>query len=250
MKRIWLPVLAAALLLLPAFRQAQAVDLSGAPVIRKPLDWRQGRFSLSPVLGVTVNDPYWTSMLVGASADYHILDWLAIGIDFRYAVGFTSGLLNQIEGDLADARGTGESSDEADVITVSRIDWLVTANVQMIPIRGKFILFDSFEVAYDMHFLAGVGYAGTVAFPKSSPPRQISETDGSVVPMFGAGFRFFFTRWFAVNLEFRDYLVSMVRAVPEYPKSASIPGKSFEHNLSVSLGFSFFLPTEIKHADD
>lgn len=250
MKRIWLPVLAAAMVLLPAVEQAQAVDLGGAPVIRKPLQYRKGRFSVSPVIGTTVGDPYWTSMLLGASADYHILDWLAIGIDFRYALGFTTPLLDQIESELAAAREVGEDSGEADVITVSRIDWLVTANLQLIPIYGKFSMFDALEVAYDLHFIAGVGYAGTVAFPESSPPRQIGKTDGSVVPMFGVGFRLFFTSWFAVNLEVRDYLVQMVRAVPEYPNSASIPGKSFEHNLAVSLGFSFFFPTEVRNAAD
>ncbi len=247
MKRFWLALLVVTLLL-PASAVAQTVDLSDAPVIRRPLEWRKGRFGLSPVIGVTLNDPYWTQMLVGASADYHILDWLAVGVDFRYAIGFSSALLDQIESELAQARGRGELSGEVDVVTTSRVNFLTTANVQMIPIYGKFILFESFEVAYDLHFLAGVGYARTLAYPRDDATRQIANRGGnSVVPVVGAGLRLFLNRWLALNFEFRDYFVNMVRVVPEYPTRRSTPGKSFEHNLVLSVGVSFMLPAEIGH---
>lgn len=249
MKRIWVPILALALLL-PGVVYAGGVDLSDAPVIRKPLEWRKGRFGLTPVIGMTVNDPYWTSMLVGASADYHILDWLAVGVDFRFAVGFTSGLLDEIESDLAGARGVSESAGEVDFVTTSRVHYLATANVQFIPLYGKFVMFDAVEMAYDLHLLLGVGYARTIAFPEDSGARQIDESDGSVAPVAGVGLRLFINRWFGINFEFRDYLVNMVRVVPEYSTSEGTPGKSFEHNFALSLGFTFLLPTEIGNAAD
>ncbi len=251
MKRIWVPVLALALLLPSLSYAASGDDLGDAPVIRKPLEWRKGRFGLTPVIGMTVNDPYWTSLLVGASADYHILEWLAVGVDFRYAVGFTTGLLDNIESDLARARGVGEEGGSVDLVTTSRIDWLVTANVQFIPVYGKFVAFDALEMAYDLHILLGVGYAGTVAFPEESTVRQIPDRrDGSVVPMVGVGLRFFVNRWLGINFEFRDYIVNMVRAVPEYPRGKESPGKAFEHNFALSLGFTFLLPTEIGNVAD
>ena len=250
MKRIWVTVLALALLL-PSVVLAAGVDLGDAPVIRKPLEWRKGRFGLSPVVGMTVNDPYWTSLLVGASADYHILDWLAVGVDFRYAVGFTSGLLDEIEADLASARGVPDESGSVDLVTTSRVEYLATANVQFIPLYGKFVVFDAYEMAYDLHILLGVGYAGTITFPEDGNVRQTSDQrDGSVAPMAGIGLRFFINRWFGINFEFRDYMVNMLRAVPEYPLSKEAPGKSFEHNFSLSLGFTFLLPTEIDNAAD
>lgn len=251
MKRCWVPVLAV-LLLCPMMAGAATMDdLSDAPVIRRPLEWRKGRFGLSPVIGITVTDPYWRTMTVGASADYHILEWLAVGVDFRYGVGFTTDLLDTIESGLADARGSGEEEGVADVVTVSRIDWIVDANVQLLPLYGKFVAFDALEVAYDLHVILGFGYAGTVTYPEDRPPRQVaSSTDGSIAPLFGVGARLFLNRWLAINIEFRDYLISMLRAVPEYPKGASVPGKSFEHNLELSLGVTFFLPTEIDSAKD
>lgn len=253
MKRLWLTLLAAiglALVLAPATVSARKVDLGDAPIIQKPLEWRKGRFGVSPVIGVTVGDPYWTNLMVGASGEYHILDWLAVGVDFRYAVGFTSGLLDQIERELADVRDQGESEGDADLVTTSRINWLVTANVQLIPLYGKFLLFDAWELAYDMHVIAGVGYAGTITFPEDSTTRQISSrTDGSVAPVFGAGFRLFVNSWFGLNLEFRDYLVQMVRVVPEYPAGAATPGRTFENNFEISLGFTFLFPTEIERPE-
>ena len=250
MKRLWVPLLAM-MFLFPAVASARKVDLGDAPVIRRPLEWRKGRFGVSPVIGVTVGDPYWTSMMVGASGEYHILDWLAVGLDFRYAVGFTSGLLDQIESELADARGQSQSGGEADLITTSRINWLVTANAQFVPIYGKFLLFDAWEVAYDFHLLVGVGWAGTISFPNDKAQRQLPDaTDGSIAPVAGAGFRFFVNSWFGLNLEFRDYIVQMVRVVPEYPSGQDSPGRSFENNFELSLGFMFLFPTEVDHAED
>jgi len=248
MKRLWLTLLAMiglALVLAPATVSARKVDLGGAPVIRKPLEWRKGRFGVSPVIGVTIADPYWTSLTVGASGDYHILDWLAVGVDFRYFVGFKSGLLDQIESELDAARPEGASSD----LTTSHINWLVTANVQLVPLFGKFLFFDTWEVAYDLHFLAGVGYAGTIALPDDET-RQLPATDGSVAPVFGGGFRFFVNSWLGFNLEFRDYLVQMVRVVPEYPPNVRTPGRTFTNNFEISLGITFLFPTEVEQAED
>jgi outer membrane beta-barrel protein len=247
MKRLWLTLLAMiglALVFAPATVSARKVDLGDAPVIRKPLEWRKGRFGVSPVIGVTIGDPYWTSLTVGASGDYHILDWLAVGVDFRYFVGFKSGLLDQIESELDAARPEGAASD----VTTSHLNWLVTANVQLIPLYGKFLLFDTWEVAYDFHVLAGVGYAGTIALPDDET-RQIPATDGSVAPVFGGGFRFFVNSWLGFNLEFRDYLVQMVRVVPEYPPGVSAPGRTFENNFEISLGVTFLFPTEVRQAE-
>ena len=261
MKRIWAFILVA-VLLCPALAAAAEVDLSGAPVIRRPLEWRKGRFALSPVIGVTVADPYWTTMLIGASVDYHILDWLAVGADFRYGVGFTTGLLDRIEGEITAAKAADlkavdpaaptptETEGEADVLTVERLDWLVTANVQLIPVYGKFTLFDTLEMAYDLHFFAGVGYAATKRFPEDSKVRQGAASGGGVAPMFGLGVRIFVIRWFAVNIEFRDYMVEMVRAVPRYSGGGKVPGAEFEHNLSLSMGFTFLFPTEIDNAEE
>lgn len=253
MKRLWLTLLAViglALVFAPATVSARKVDLGGAPIIRKPLEWRKGRFGVSPVIGVTVGDPYWTSLMVGASGEYHILDWLTVGVDFRYAVGFTSNLLDRIESELGAERGQGDQEGDVDIVTTSRINWLVTANVQFVPIYGKFLLFDTAELAYDLHLLAGVGYAATIAFPEASTIRQIDSTDGSVAPVFGAGVRVFINSWLGFNLEFRDYLVQMVRVVPEYPSGRSAPGRSFENNFEVSLGIMFLFPTELHQAEE
>lgn len=253
MKRLWLTLLAViglALVLAPATVSARKVDLGGAPIIQKPVEWRKGRFGVSPVIGVTVGDPYWTSLMVGASGEYHILDWLTVGVDFRYAVGFTSDLLDQIERELAAERGQTDEEDKANIVTTSRIDWLVTANVQFVPIYGKFLLFDAAELAYDLHLLAGVGYAATTAFPTDSTIRQIDSTGGSVAPVFGAGVRVFINSWLGFNLEFRDYLVQMVRVAPEYPTGRGTPGESFENNFEVSLGILFLFPTEVHRAEE
>lgn len=242
MKRVWVSILAVTLLL-PALAQAKA-DLSGAPVIRRQILWHEGRFGVSPVIGTTLADDYVQSLLVGLSADYHILEWLAVGLDFRYAIGFKTDMLKQIESELEAARPPGQSSEA----TISHIEWLVAANIQAIPLYGKFVLFDVAEVAYDFHILAGAGYAGTRILPDDATSRQLSDsTGGSEVIVFGGGFRFFMNDWLGLNLEFRDYMARMVRHVPEYPRGQEIPGKSYEHNLAISLGFTFLFPTETEH---
>ncbi|NUN16691.1 MAG: outer membrane beta-barrel domain-containing protein [Myxococcales bacterium] len=219
--------------------------LDGAPPVMGHKQWREGRVELVPRVGMTIGDRYEHHLLVGASVNYHFLDWFALGADLEYGVTFNTDLHDQIDRELkgkVDAvcpqrtEGCLSQLGVKEKIGTGSIQFLGTINAQFVPISGKIMLFGSALLRYDVHFFVGA----SLGLIREEGSIEIDSTI-TFAPMAGVGTRLFVNDWVALNLEFRDHILQFPLATDQ---SGNTLGASYHNNFSFSLGVSFMLPTE------
>ena len=181
---------------------------------------------------MTFDDPYLRDLSAGLQYCYYFTNWLGVGVDLmaHYA---------HVETGLTEEIGQKNSKPgESGAPSTSGLGILGTATVSLVPIHGKFMFLGKFPVAYDVHVFGGAGFATT----DSQKPDRIKD---SVVfsSMFGFGVRFFLSKWVAVELDARDYMMTRVLAAPHYVDN---PSAEFQHNWMVTTGVSFFFPPDLE----
>ncbi len=245
--------------------EARQVDLSEAPIIRQRNNWHKGRFEVSPAIGVTLDNLYVRSMLLGLSAEYFPTTWLGVGVDFRYGLPFNTGLADDVEGYVNRwndrernqvLQGEKDPQDQhLQEASFTHIGIIAGAHLTLIPISGKFMLFDAAQLAFDFHFLAGGGYvrvAGT---------GDLKDAD-TFYPMLGAGFRLFILDFFGISVQVRDYIVKMAETSPLGYYNVAMDEdlgrltstfvragarKEWRNNWEITFGICFQFPTELTH---
>ncbi len=209
--------------------------LKGAPAVRRLRLYREGRFEIAPVATFTLLDEYNRTILFGLRANYGITDWLSIGAWGGFgAIQSPTGLTSQIDSN-APRRGLplGNVSGDAGAGTfqksVAQIQYVAMLQLQAIPFRGKFALFQSLFGDVDFYLMAGGGVVGTqerqdcsgfVACAtqgggSAATPANTTDptrTGGSAFPLqsqtkfaptWGLGFNFYINKFISVGLEWR-----------------------------------------------
>ncbi len=233
--------------------------LSDSPPVLHQKLMRAGRFEVGPRLGVTLNDPYERNILPGLSFNYFILDWIGVGLDLQYGLSMDTQLHEQVDAGLkakweslcpAGAADQAECEAKAGLIPgrpgigTTSIQVLALANVSIIPVIGKAMLFGE-VVRYDLHLLFGAG----VATLRAEGDRTHVEDDLSLVPFAGVGFRVFLNDWISMNFEMRDLLINYHRVTDQDgSKLDAVFTNHFE--LSWSLGFVFPQVPSVTSLDD
>ena len=213
-----LATIAIVLGLFPSYAMAQ--DTSGdddeiAVVQRKPV-LRKGRVEFTPQLGWTVNDSLIQQFELGGQLNYHASEFLLFGADFGW---FDLGELGGVTDEYIDVLDKTSSSPE-----VVELKWWAGGHVGIVPIYGKFAIFDSAIVYYDLSVMLGGGYMTHVT--------GIGEETGAPGGDIGVQFRIFMNKWLALTANIHD------RIVPVELKS----GSSIAQFVTVNFGTSFFLP--------
>jgi outer membrane beta-barrel protein len=180
-------------------------------VQRRPF-LRRHRVEVSPMLGSNVNDPLIQSFVAGGTLNYHITEVMAVGIFGAYSLGSESNLFDKVINDY-------ELFPE-----VAQVLWYGGVQFQYVPVYGKFALFNSFIVPWDIYAVLGAGYTKT-------------ELAGHPTLAAGVGNRFFMNRWFNLAFELRDNLYN-----EDYPS-----GSQLVNNLVFSAGVGFFLPPDFEY---
>ncbi len=219
------------MLLLPEAAVADRTDLKGAPPILKAKPYRAERHQVSPLFGFTINDAYQRNLTAGLTYRYYLNNWLGIGVDIMGTyLALDTALTDQIDTELSSPGQSGRPS-------TANISYLATAGITLVPLYGKMMLPGKLPVSYDVHVLAGVGFAGYSG-------QGLIESGGSFVPVVGLGFRTFFSQWIALEISLRDYMLLDMPLVAE--ASVKDPGGGFEQNFMVTIGVSFFFPPELE----
>jgi outer membrane beta-barrel protein len=194
-------------------------------VQRKPV-LQKGRLDFVPRIGLTFNDTIYRTMKVGVNANYHISESLYVGglfewYDFGDALGGQTQTFESIQ---------NETSTTADAPVVN---WLGGLEIGYKPIVGKFALFNSGILFYDL----GVTLGGAYVNSQSVAIQSASSGFGGTISMVG---RVFLNDWMAINLEIRDVIFS-----------ADLAGASgtIANVASVAGGVSFYLPTSFQYSD-
>lgn len=156
---------------------------------RKPF-MRRGRVELSPMFYAGINDSLLFQVGVGGQINYHILEWLYVGVyggyqDWRAADRDQNGL-SESYNDVVDATDA--------VPTTSIVDWYLGAVVGFVPLYGKFSIFNTSVVHWDL----SIGVGGGTVFTRAN---------GFV----GAGLitvehRWYLLKWLSLNVGVKGWI--------------------------------------------
>lgn len=218
MKRLLgtLALAGAALFAAPA--QAQEIQLrgplAGARSVSRLVRYREGRLSLTPTFGVTLQDSFSRDLFFGLRAEYHFTDWLGLGLGGAAApLHVDTSLTDQISR-LSPANTANVPNRTNFPQQVGRRNWMVDLHLTFIPLRGKFALFQSLVADVDFYLVAGAALVGveerkdmtiresdTLAARNDSQIARASRV--AVAPTFGAGLNFYINRFISLNFEYR-----------------------------------------------
>ena len=206
---------------------------SGGPIVRRKLLYRSTRLEVMPYFGGTITDAYAQNLFVGANAAFHLTNEVSIGLNGGFGIAHP-------ETSLSTSTGQFESSIE--LLSYSKIDWLVDLEGQWVPIFGKFSLMDSVILNYDIHLIGGVGFVGQSAFSAVTGDAVENSEIGqpTVAGVAGAGLRLFVNDMFAVSFDVRDYIFARGEV------SSGSADLRTANNVMMSLGVSIFLPGQVK----
>lgn len=260
---VWL-LLGALLFASPAFAQqseeeagdVSEVDKDAAGPLReriRPVSGHlflmDGRFEVSPTLGLSIRDAFWTKLLFGVAVTYHFTETMALSLHGGYTLSLIAGSAQictpatpamgatpAVPGSCRSptyeelTRDNGVPQNKAYGLTTL----LASVDFQWAPIYGKISLFAEKTLSFNMYALAGPTFV-------LYGPTGAATLGGNV----GLGFRFFINEWMTVRAELRDILYYESGFLPASAPPGT-PAGSFRNQMMFELGFSMFFPTVFK----
>ena len=257
MRTISIQTLFLGLLLLPSLAGAEDKSpLANQPAVRHRQELRQGRFELGLSTGISLNRMVRNALLVGAKLEYHLSDWLSVGADFGYGIGFDTGLSSEIEGSY--------TAPEWDTVKKRFADIQFAGDVRVActPFSGKFSIFSKLFLNYDFYGFAGLGLAMTKNNGDYSGDDDVNAANEGfrLGPAFGLGMHVFFLKFFSMGLELKNIMFAdnptggdLTRGLSDEELARGIgtvlvngDDQNFMSHWFVGLNFTFFLPTSPK----
>ena len=273
-----------AALALPTASHAQEIEitgpLAGAPAVRHVRVYREGRFQVTPQVGFTLQDEFSRSILFGATATYHLTDWLGVGLwGFGVPVHMTTGLTDQIssKGQTTDRNRLSLPSASNFPNQIGLINWGIAPQVTFVPLRGKLSLFQKLFVDADFFITAGVAFVGVTERADFNGigtclPNSTGTTDNgacmasqnarasriAIAPTFSAGLSLHANEWMALNIEWRglpfawntsgtDESGTTANGHSYFPDGhIDSHDRRFTFNHMFILGWTFYLPTHAR----
>ncbi len=226
-------LLACALALAPAARASEADAFEGrVPPVAGQLYQKAGRFEISPIAQLSLNDAFFSKYLFGARLGYHFSELLGVSGSFAGGPSVATGSTT-----VCPSNAGCRSATSAELYQVpGHLNWIAGVEVAVSPVYGKLNLFAEQVVHFDLSVLAGADWiayrrvldattASSTAAAGGSPP-----TDTTPGGHLGLGARFFLSRALALRLEIKDYLYRM-----------PVQGRTeTESQLLSEIGLSFF----------
>jgi outer membrane beta-barrel protein len=205
---------------------------------------KAGRLEVSPTLDLSFNDAFQKKYFGGLKVGWHFTEFLSAGATF--AMGATSATGSAV---VCPANLGCRDATKAQLWQVpGAIRMMVGAEVAWAPVYGKLNLAAEQVLHFDLALLAGPDVirrdevlsrdaADTLAAAGGSPATTTS-LGGHV----GLGVRFYFNRFMALRLDFKDYVYAV--KVPNWIEGAgNQPRTDIQNQLFLELGLSFFFPT-------
>jgi outer membrane beta-barrel protein len=230
MRRLGMTVaFVAVLVMLCPPSEARVDPLDGQPTIRQKQLYLKGRHTVTPSFGVTLANTYSNTVSVGVGWRYFVASWLGVGVDLGVGLGVDTSVTTQINEELS-------TEGKPFQLSTSSLRLTAAAMFEIIPFAGKFKLGAKAHGRIDVHLNVGFGMAliggsGRIA------------TGTSILPVAGAGIRFFPDRWIAIGIDVRNL---MVKRVVSSLKDGSLPAPSWGSNWQLGISVGFFFPTELE----
>jgi outer membrane beta-barrel protein len=179
---------------------------------------KKGRWELTPLFGISLNDAFYQKMGGGAAISYHIADSLGVELQAIY--------VGTIQTDMV---GFFQQANQA-LPKVSQLKYYLTANLMWSPFYGKLSLFTDEIVHFDAYLVGGFGLADTETGPKFATN-------------IGIGLRYFATSWLVIKLEVRDIIYTEKLTLDVQRTEFS----DVQNHVMLTAGISFFLPVDFKY---
>jgi len=187
------------------------------------------RFELTPMVGISLRDAFFTKYMVGAELTYHLSEDFGIGARFVYAKPVISGSALICDGAVGARTCHAPDQSQVDGATPGQVSLLGGLNLQWAPIYGKISVLSEAFLHFDLYALGGVElvqYAGPAGGGGSA---KVMTAGGNL----GLGMRFFLNRWVTVRTELSDVI---------YSEEVFAQGKQLRNQLMFNLGISLFFP--------
>lgn len=260
--------------------QAQEIPMSGplagAPAVRKLRLYREGRIELAPSISFTLLDEYQRTMFAGATLNYNITDWIALGGWGSFGVlHLPTALTEHIEGYHSDRNCTGNP--DTDILDcrltavnlghgkklrnqVGQIAWIGAPQVTLTPFRGKISVFEALYVDTDLHLFGGVAFVGlneradcSIQDCQGNHSRKSRTT---ITGTFGLGLTFYTHQWGGLGVDWRGLPFS--RNTGGFDTAGQGPNddfpdlkineddREFKFNQMVTVSYSLFFPFDYR----
>ncbi len=201
---------------------------------------RYHRLELQPYWSFSLNDQFVSHPGPGLALNYYITNVLAIGVNGN----LYAGLNNDSDFNFQNRRATRVA------VPLNEYQWNANVNFTYVPVYGKFAGFGDFIFHYDAYVVGGAGVISTRPIAVIDPDNRKFDFEPKLAFNAGIGLRIFFNRWFAANLEIRDYIyneklenLSVGRTAAEQQDKATwTKDNSLTNNVQAQLGISVFLP--------
>jgi outer membrane beta-barrel protein len=245
--------------------------LEGQPAVRHMQELRKLRFEAALQFITSTNQDYKNAFGPGLNLQFHIFDWLGIGVAGNYTFNSDTPLEDQVRSKLP----TGNYAYPGPQPTLSihdqhvlNISALASAYVSITPWHGKFAMFSALFFNYDFFVNAGLGmvyYTQNGCCFTEMHPTQADIDKGNTLPdpntqsgaqyagakiggMIGVGVHVFFNDWLALQLELRDYIVKANPGGLDTNGDRVLNGddEGPQNNIFFGVGLSFFLPPHAK----
>ncbi|HEY7726359.1 MAG TPA: outer membrane beta-barrel domain-containing protein [Anaeromyxobacteraceae bacterium] len=210
--------------------EADAFEGKVAPVSGQ-LYRKAGRLEVTPGVGLSLNDAFFSKVLVGGGLAWHVREWLFVG--GSYATGFSSatGSTQVCPRDQPCAAAT-----PAQLAAVpGEVKARAAAELGFAPVYAKVAVLAETVAHFDLSLSLGadwISYREVLPAP-ATPGEAVSPRTASTFGAHaGLGARIFLAQWGALRLEVKDVLYRV-------PVGGE---KRLQQQLLLDLGISVFLP--------
>lgn len=189
---------------------------------------KSGRQELSPSLGMSLGDPFYTKYLLGLRYAYHFGDQWSVGVGGFWAESTPSGAVTRCNSQGLDCRAPRGR----DLVRApGDFQFVAGADVSWAPLYGKISVLAESVLHFDTYLALGGGVLQTSYMPPNST--RIEENiapHGSIA----VGQRFYLSRSATLRVELRDLVY------PLELQGRSGPETSLQNQLLFTLGLSLF----------
>jgi outer membrane beta-barrel protein len=236
--------------------------LAGASSSKNLRLYRKNRIEVAPTASFTLLDEYRRTILFGGRLQYNLADWIGIGVWGAYgAISSTTDLTDQINTVAPrNSRTASDVSPNNFGDQTAKIQYVIVPQVQLVPLRGKFAIFQKIFVDTDAYIHLGLGivglqergFCGAGGQPTCTDPNSFALASRTAIsPTFGLGLNFYVTNFLSLGVEYRALPFSWNRAgfdsrgsgndgnTPDQKVDEQDRTFKFNQMMTISLGFSF-----------
>jgi outer membrane beta-barrel protein len=244
-------------LLMAGSASAERKDiLADQPPIRHKVEMRKLRFEVTPQFMVSMNQDF--KHFLGASLvlQFHLSDWLGIGVQGAFGGGVNSELTGRLKGVLPGSEMGPQPSVDQFEDHLATITANFSAYLALTPVAGKMAILGALFLKYDLYAMLGFGgmLLSNGMDPGREPdsacrnndPNKCDPSNAGFKPgaMFGVGTHLYFNDWFGINMEIRDILAATNPSGLDVNGDRKVDGndETVSNNLFFTFGITLMLP--------